>query len=83
MRGYHYSTTKQLPERMLFELADLLALQLHERLGARVYMLPRSDVTELIMPFIDDLTFEDQRTVSWMIWHLFQDALELELEDER
>lgn len=82
MRGYRFSTDKHLPERVLFELADVLALQLHERLGARVYMLNRGDVIELITPFIDDLTFEDQRTISWMVWHLFQDALELELEAE-
>ncbi len=82
MRGYTYSTDRRLPERMLLELADALALQLHERLGTRVYMLQRSDIVELIAPFIDDLTVEDQCLVAWIVWHLFQDAFELEMEDE-
>ncbi len=82
MRGYTYSTDRRLPERMLLELADTLALQIHECLGTRVYMLQRSDVVELVAPFIDDLTVEDQRSVAWIVWHLFQDALELEMEDE-
>mgnify|MGYP005843431703 CR=1 FL=1 len=82
MRGYTYSTDRRLPERMLLELADTLALQIHERLGTRVYMLQRSDIVELVAPFIDDLTIEDQRSVAWIVWHLFQDALELEMEDE-
>lgn len=82
MRGYIYSTDRRLPERMLLELADTLALQIHERLGARVYMLQRSDIIELVTPFIDDLTVDDQRTIAWIVWHLFQDALELEMEGE-
>ena len=82
MRGYTYSTDRRLPERMLLELADTLALQIHERLGTRVYMLQRSDIVELVAPFIDDLTVEDQRSVAWIVWHLFQDALELEMEYE-
>ncbi len=82
MRGYTYSTDRRLPERMLLELADALAMQLHERLGTRVYMLQRSDIVELVAPFIDDLTVEDQRSVAWIVWHLFQDAFELEMEDE-
>lgn len=79
MHGYRYSTDNHLSERDLLELADLLAIRLHERLGSRVYMLQRGDVVELIEPFIGDLTLEDRRTISWMVWHLFQDALELEL----
>lgn len=80
MRGYRYNTDNKISERDLFELADALAIRLHERLGSRVYMLHRSDVFELIAPFVDDLPIEDQRTISWMIWHLFQDALDFELE---
>lgn len=80
MRGHRYTTDDRLPERYLFELADVLAIQIHARLGSRVYMLQRSDVIELIASFIADLTPEDRHTISWMVWHLFQDALELELD---
>lgn len=78
MIGYRYSTDRRLAERDLIDLADTLALQLHETLGPRVYMLPRSDVHQLISPYIDDLAGEDQHDVSWVIWHLFQDAREME-----
>ncbi len=79
MIGYRYSTERRLPERDLLDLADALALQLHEALGPRVYRLARADVLALIGPYIDDLTTEDQQDLSWVIWHLFQDAHELEL----
>ncbi|NJN15582.1 MAG: hypothetical protein HC822_04440 [Oscillochloris sp.] len=79
MQGYRYSTDRRLPERDLHDLADLLAMQLHNLLGARVYRLPRADVVELIESYINDLTSEDQRTVGWMVWHLFQEAREMEL----
>lgn len=78
MIGYRYSTERRLPERDILDLGDALALQIHETLGPRVYMLPRSDVFELIGPYVDDLAVEDQRAVSWVVWHLFQDAHELE-----
>lgn len=79
MRGIRYSTDKSLSERDLRELADALALRLHDRMGDRVYMLTRGDVVELVTPYIDDLSTEDQRAVPWLVWHLFQDALEAEL----
>lgn len=82
MRGTRYSTDRNLPERDLHDLADLLAIQLHDRLGPRVYMLQRPDIAELVAVYIDDLTSDDQRIIPWMIWHLFQDALELEFEDQ-
>jgi hypothetical protein len=78
MQGYRFSTDKRLPERDLLDLADLLALQIHTSLGPRVYMLPRNDVLALITPYTDDLTAEDQQDLSWIIWHLFQDARELD-----
>ena len=80
MRGIRYSTDKGLAERDLRELSDALALRLHDRMGERVYMLTRGDVCELVAPYIDDLGAEDQRAVPWLVWHLFQDALEAELE---
>jgi hypothetical protein len=78
MVGYRYSTDRRLPERDLIDLADVLALQIHETLGPRVYMLPRHDVLTLITPYVDDLVSADQHDLSWMIWHLFQDAREFE-----
>jgi hypothetical protein len=79
MRGYRFSTNKQLPERDLHDLADLLAMQLHGNFGPRVYKLHRGDVAELIEPYIDDLHAEDKRAVSWLVWSLFQDALDVEM----
>ena len=82
MRGHRYTSDVHLPERDLHELADLLAHQLHERLGSRVYLLQRGDITELVAPYIDDLASTDRQAIPWMIWHLFQDALEVELEED-
>lgn len=79
MRGIRYSSDNGLSERDMRELADILAMRLHDRMGDRVYMLDRSDVSELVAPYIDDLCAEDQRAVPWLVWHLFQDALEVEL----
>jgi hypothetical protein len=81
MRGYRFSTDRRLPERDMLDLADALALQIHESLGERVYMLPRTDVAELIRAYVDDLSAEDQHDISWIIWHLFQDAREMEAPD--
>jgi hypothetical protein len=81
MRGYRFSTDRRLPERDMLDLADALALQIHESLGSRVYMLPRTDVAELIRAYVNDLSAEDQHDISWIIWHLFQDAREMESPD--
>lgn len=79
MHGYRFSTDDRLPERDMIDLADALALQIHQSLGQRVYLLARSDVLELIIPYIDDLSHDDRHDLSWMVWHLFQDARELVL----
>jgi hypothetical protein len=65
----------------MLDLADALALQIHASIGSRVYLLPRADVAELIRAYVDDLSAEDQHDISWMIWHLFQDAHEMESPD--
>lgn len=78
MRGFRYSSDKGLSERDLRELADVLAMKLHNKMGDRVYRLSRSDVSELVAPYTDDLVSDDQRAVPWLIWHLFQEAYELE-----
>ncbi len=78
MRGYRFSPDRRLAERDMLDLADALALQLHDSLGSRVYLLPRTDVAELIRAYVDDLDAEDRHDISWMIWHLFQDAREME-----
>jgi hypothetical protein len=79
MQGYRFSTDRRLPERDIYDLADALAMQLHETIGPRVYLLPRHDIGELITPYVDDLTAADQSDLAWIVWHLFQDARELEL----
>jgi hypothetical protein len=78
MRGYRFTTDHRLPERDLHDLADALAMQLHDMLGPRVYLLPRPDIAELLLPYIDDVTPEDQHDLVWLVWHLFQDAREME-----
>ncbi|NTU77854.1 MAG: hypothetical protein HGA45_00380 [Chloroflexales bacterium] len=78
MQGYRFSTNRRLPERDMLDLADALAMQIHQAIGPRVYLLPRSDVIELIAPYIDDLVLDDQNDLSWMVWHLFQDACEMD-----
>lgn len=78
MVGYRFSTDRRLPERDMLDLADALALQIHQTLGPRVYMLPRTDVMSLIEPYVDDIAPQDQQDLSWIVWHLFQDALDLE-----
>lgn len=80
MRGFRYSSDNGLSERDLRELADVLAVKLHKKMGSRVYQLSRHDVSELVSPYIDDLVTDDQRALPWLVWHLFQDAFELEHE---
>lgn len=79
MQGYRFSTNHRLPERDMLDLADALALQIHQTLGPRVYMLSRADVRDLTAPYVDDLDLQDQHDLSWMVWHLFQDACDMEL----
>jgi hypothetical protein len=79
MQGYRFTTDRRLAERDMYDLADALAIQLHETIGPRVYLLPRQDICDLILPYVDDLTAADQHALSWIVWHLFQDAREMEL----
>lgn len=83
LRGNFYSTSKDLPETDLGELADLLAAQLYSSLERKVYGLSRQDVGELVQQYIEDLTPDDQRSVVWLIWDLFQEGLRLEMEQRR
>jgi len=72
-----------LPVSDLHELADALAIQLHAWMGRRVLRLQRSDIAELVAPYVDDLMPDDQQAVYWMIWHLFQDARDMAIESYR
>jgi hypothetical protein len=80
MRGREYANNGLLPERELNELSDLLAIRLYQRLGRRAYRLSRQDVAELIGPYIDDLTHEDQHALPWMVWDLLQEGMEVEFQ---
>ena len=78
MRGHHFSTDDRLPEEDLFDLTDLLACQIFQKLGRRAFSLQRRDIAELIAPFVDDLAEADRRAVPWMVWDLIQEGLEVE-----
>lgn len=83
MRGTYFSNDGSLPELEIRELADLLATQLYEKLERKVYGLSRQDVTELLAPYIEDLIPDDQRSVVWLVWDLFQEGLKIEMERRR
>lgn len=74
MRGLTKSTTNHLPDHDLHELADELAIRLSEALEHRVFALARADIATLIAPYVNDLEPDDQDTLSWLIWDLFQEA---------
>lgn len=79
MRGTYFSDDGTLPEVEIRELADLLATQLYGNLERKVYGLTRQDVAELIMPYVQDLTADDQRSIVWLVWDLFQEGLKIEM----
>lgn len=83
VRGHFYSTDASLPDIDIRELADLLASQLYSNMDRKVYGLSRQDVGELVQTYIEDLTPEDQRSVVWLIWDLFQEGLRIEMEQRR
>lgn len=76
MRGLVHSTDKGLPENDLRDLADALAIMLHERMSGRVQLLERRDIAELLERELRDVTADDRRTIIWMVWHLFQEGME-------
>jgi len=83
VRGTYFSDDGSLPEVDIRELADLLATQLYSRLERKVYGLSKQDVAELVGPYIEDLTVEDQRSVAWLVWDLFQEGLKIEMRNRR
>jgi hypothetical protein len=83
VRGQYYSDDNGLPEDDLRELADLLAMQLYGRLERKVYGLSKQDVAELVDPYVEDLEPEDQRSVAWLVWDLFQEGLKLEIQERQ
>jgi hypothetical protein len=83
VRGNFYSTGDDLPEHDIRDLADLLAAQLYSRMERKVYSLSRQDVADLIAPYINDLSQDDQRSVAWLVWDLFQEGLKIEMEQRR
>lgn len=83
VRGHFYSTDSSLPDTDIQELADLLASQLYGNMDRKVYGLSRQDVAELVQTYVADLTAEDQRSVVWLVWDLFQEGLRIEMEQRR
>ncbi len=83
MRGHFFSTNGDLPETELRELADHLAAQLYSSMDRKVYSLSRQDVSELIAPYVDDLSENDRQSIPWLIWDLFQEGLRIEMEQRR
>jgi hypothetical protein len=49
----------------------------------KVYGLSKQDVGELVAPYIEDLKPEDQHSVAWLVWDLFQEGLKIEMEQRR
>lgn len=83
MRGTYFSNDGSLPELEIRELADLLATQLYGKLERKVYGLSKQDVNELVAPYVEDLTPDDQRAVTWLVWDLFQEGLKIEMQNRR
>ncbi len=83
MRGNFYSAGEDLPESDIRELADLLAAQLYGRMERKVYNLSRQDVSELVAPYVEDLSEDDQRSIAWLVWDLFQEGLKIEMQQRR
>ncbi len=83
MRGTYFSNDGSLPEVEIRELSDLLATQLYGKLERKVYGLIKQDVSELVAPYIEDLTPDDQRSVAWLVWDLFQEGLKIEMQRRR
>ncbi len=79
IRGRTLATGGILAQDDLDELTDALACRIYERLGQRAYALTKQDVSELILPYIDDLAPADQRAIPWLVWDLLQEGAELEL----
>ena len=83
MRGTYYSNDGSLPELEIRELSDLLATQIYGKLERKVYGLSKADVSELVAPYVEDLTVDDQRSVAWLVWDLFQEGLKIEMQQRR
>lgn len=83
MRGTYYSNDGSLPEIEIRELSDLLATQIYGKLERKVYGLSKGDVTELVAPYVEDLTVDDQRSVAWLVWDLFQEGMKIEMQQRR
>jgi hypothetical protein len=83
VRGTYFSNDGSLPEVEIQELSDLLATQLYTRLERKVYGLSKQDVAELITPYVEDLNEEDQRSIAWLVWDLFQEGLKIEMQRRR
>ena len=83
MRGTYYSNDGSPPEIEIRELSDLLATQIYGKLERKVYGLSKGDVTELVAPYVEDLTVDDQRSVAWLVWDLFQEGMKIEMQQRR
>ncbi len=72
LRGRRYASGGALSADDLHELVDLLAIRIYERLAESSFLLSRSDVSELVKPYITDLIASDQQEVAWLTWELIQ-----------
>jgi hypothetical protein len=78
MRGRLFTTDDHLVDEDIHELVDELAMKLYATMGAKVYLLGRRDIVELVGQYIEDLHPKDQETIPWLMWDLFQEAMEIE-----
>lgn len=78
MHGRMYTSDSHLVDDDVEELVDELAMKLYATMGPKVYLLARNDITSLVSRYIDDLDAQDQETIPWLLWDLFQEGMELE-----
>jgi len=78
MHGRRYTSDSHLVDDDIEELVDELAMKLYATMGPKVYLLARNDITSLVSRYIDDLDAQDQETIPWLLWDLFQEGMELE-----
>ena len=72
LRGRRYASGGALSADDFHELVDLLAIRIYERLAESFFLLSRSDLSELVKPYIKEFVVSDQQEVDWFAWETIQ-----------